>query len=284
MAEPIFIGGCGRSGTTLFVDLLGCHPEIAPLYEPWFVCNVAELIFLRRDLAPDTRLRMIRDGVADWMRQVEARPHEKKAHERYRHGPHCIRFGRDLALAETDRLCQRLAGEHPVPVFRDYIDALFRAHAGAMGKPRWAAKVPRFVRMLPLLVGLYPDLRFVNLDRDPRRVVPSLVSRGWGPRSVDEAIAYWRGDVEAARAFAADRPSQLLDISYEALVSDPATTLSAACRWLGIEDAAASIVAGYAGAPGFHTERLGVANDPGDYADGSIVRALQPLMKAYRYA
>jgi hypothetical protein len=284
MAEPIFIGGCGRSGTTLFVDLLGCHPDIAPIYEPWFICNVAELIFLRRDLPAGRRDEMIGSGVADWVAKLDARPHDKRAEERYRHGAHCIRFGRDLALAETDRLCRRLRDEPPLTAYRDYLETLFNAHAAAMGKPRWAAKVPRFVRMLPLLVQLFPDLRFVNLVRDPRRVVPSLVSRQWGPKSVDEAIAYWRNDIEAARRFAAARPNQIFDVPYETLVSNPAAALSAALCWLGIDDTADAIVADYARDPGFHPERALAPAQDGAGELAAVTRSLGALMKAYRYA
>lgn len=283
MAEPIFIGGCGRSGTTLFVDLLGCHPDIAPIYEPWFVCNVAELIFLRRDLPVSQRTALIRAGVAEWVAKLDARPHGKREYERYRHGPHCIRFSRDLALGETDRLCGRLESSAPIQAFRDYIGVLFDAHAAAIGKPRWAAKVPRFVRMLPLLVQLFPDLRFFNLVRDPRRVIPSLVTRQWGPTSIDEAIGYWRNDIEAARRFAAARPDQIFDMRYEALVGDPAVHLSAALRWLAIDDQADAIVADYARDPGFHAER---ETSPGQTDSGeldAVTRSLGPLMKDYRY-
>ncbi|SES71567.1 Sulfotransferase family protein [Salinibacillus kushneri] len=33
MFSPMFIGGAGRSGTTLLVDLIGLHPNISPVYE-----------------------------------------------------------------------------------------------------------------------------------------------------------------------------------------------------------------------------------------------------------
>src|SRR5690606_17557905 len=113
MAEPIFIGGCGRSGTTLFVDLLGCHSAIAPVYEPWFLCNIAELIFLRRDLPPAERLRQIRTGAAEWMQDLDALPHNKQDYERYRHGIFNIRFTAAQVDRETERLCRRLTAESP---------------------------------------------------------------------------------------------------------------------------------------------------------------------------
>ncbi|MGH6882780.1 MAG: sulfotransferase, partial [Hypericibacter sp.] len=46
---PLFIGGCGRSGTTLLSDLLGCHSQLSPIYEPGFIMNVASLIFFNQE-------------------------------------------------------------------------------------------------------------------------------------------------------------------------------------------------------------------------------------------
>lgn len=34
VASPVFVVGCGRSGTTLIGELLGCHPDVAYLNEP----------------------------------------------------------------------------------------------------------------------------------------------------------------------------------------------------------------------------------------------------------
>ncbi len=42
---PVFIGGAGRSGTTLAVDMIGLHPKISPVYETDFVNSILTTLF-----------------------------------------------------------------------------------------------------------------------------------------------------------------------------------------------------------------------------------------------
>jgi hypothetical protein len=48
--RPVFIGGAGRSGTTLVVDLLGTHANLSPVYETNFVLGVARELLAQRPL------------------------------------------------------------------------------------------------------------------------------------------------------------------------------------------------------------------------------------------
>lgn len=243
--DPLFIGGCGRSGTTLLTDLIGCHSQISPIYEPWFVYDVAKMIFIEKDMAASERLTRIREGVRIWMSDLDALPHNKKTTERYRHGQYNIRFTREAAQHLTDELCRRLVTEAALEPFRDYVTALFGEHARTEGKPFWASKVPRYVLMAPLLKQTFPAVRFIHCVRDPRAVVASMASREWAPKTRPERLAYWKINVECGKRFVEQFPEQGVEVRYEDLIADPAGVLGQLFRWLGVSDEAAELVAAY---------------------------------------
>src|SRR5512147_3252902 len=85
---PLFIGGCGRSGTTLAVDLLGMHPVLSPVYETGFVLEVAQLLFSSGGLSAFMVADQIERLMSHWLRDLPHRPHNKKDYERYWHGAH----------------------------------------------------------------------------------------------------------------------------------------------------------------------------------------------------
>lgn len=73
---------------------------------------------------------------------------------------------------------------------------------------------------------LFPDARFVHVLRDGRDVVVSALAaqRSWAPtwaQSIHSAARVWATDAQAATHCGATRPSQFLEIRYEALHADP---------------------------------------------------------------
>src|SRR5262249_58185450 len=98
--RPVFIGGAGRSGTTLVVDLLGSHASLSPVYETNFVLGVARELLAARPLAESAAA--VRGLMHQWTESLPQRPHFKRPHEQYLHGPHYLLFGRDHALEAVE--------------------------------------------------------------------------------------------------------------------------------------------------------------------------------------
>ena len=100
------------------------------------------------------------------------------------------------------------------------------------GKPRVGATVHRhFDRLL----AIWPDARFIHLIRDPRDVSRSCVQMNWAGNCW-KGVERW---IEAERCW--DRVRNAIpfanwtEIHYETLVSSPVETLSALCRFIGID-------------------------------------------------
>lgn len=244
-ARPIFLGGCGRSGTTLAVDLLGMHSRLSPIYETNFVIDLPPLLFRDSGLARPVVADRIRGSMADWARHLPQLPHEKKGYERYWHGPHYVRFDRAFAMARTEELIRRFLAGDAEAGFRDFLRGLFAEHARLDGKPGWINKTPRYVLMLGTLQHLFPDMVYIDCVRDPRDAVASMLSRSWGPKTAEAGARYWLACVEKSAAFRAHAPDRHIEIRYEALLAEPRTVLARVLERLGLQDESPSMLARY---------------------------------------
>lgn len=223
--SPIFVGGCGRSGTTLVVDLLGLHPRISPIYETDFVMPIG--VMLARGEPIPKVVATVRSLMDAWTTSLPHRPHNKRAHERYVHGPHHILFDRDFALHRTEQFIGLLQAGGGLAALRGFMDALFEEHCRLDGKPRWANKTPAYVHLLPVLQRLYPDMTFVHCVRDGRDVACSVVTRPWGPSTYVEAAQWWSSKVLDGLRWAQNNPSRHITVRYEDLLTKPEPTLEA---------------------------------------------------------
>jgi len=280
---PLFIGGAGRSGTTLVVDMLGLHPARSPVYETSFVVQVGAALFGNAPL--DARLSRVAAYMDQWSRTLPHQPHNKRPHEVYHHGPHYVRFSREFALARTADLIERAASGDAAGGMRDFVRALFDEHCRIDEKPRWVNKTPAYVQMLPMLHALFPDMRFIHCVRDGRDVACSVLTRPWGPRTYEEAARWWSRKVLAGRAWAARNPERCLEVRYEDLLAHPARTLQAMIDFAGEEGDAGELLEAYRGATARDPSRSGRWRAAFDDSDrGRFGEVAGELLGALGYA
>ena len=236
--RPVFIGGAGRSGTTLVVDLLGTHPDLSPVYETSFVLGVARELLAERPRAHSAAA--IRALMHQWTESLPRRPHHKRPHERYLHGPHYILFDRDYALAATETLIGELATD-PIAGYRRFVESLFARHAELDGKPFWVNKTPTYIAALPFLKQVWPDLVFIHCVRDGRDVAASVLTRPWGPNTWSEAGSWWRDQIRPGLEFAQRYPGELVVARYEDVLAQPTQALECVLEVLGLRGASATV-------------------------------------------
>lgn len=206
---PIFILGVTRSGTTLMARMLDLHPNLSIYLESHFLHQVR--IAAAEKTLTDTEVA----AFLDRLRYLPEAGIEREAIER--------RF------AESDRRVRTL------------FDTILRLRMEARGKRRYGEKTPSHFWKLDLLLRWYPEAKLVCLWRDPRDVYASF--RYWldyaklrplGRTLVGRAL-YWnyyqRVLVQAKQRY----PGQVFEVGFEALVRQPAATLSALCEFLGEE-------------------------------------------------
>jgi len=245
---PIFIGGAGRSATTLVVDMLGLHPALSPIYETAFVLEIAHLLFGIRPLTLEQMRLEVTNCMDKWTLPLPFPPHNKRPYEQFRHGPHYILFDRPFAMQKTVELLDRLAAGHDrVESFRAFVLALFEEHARRDGKPRWVNKTPAYVLQLPLIGRIFPGMRFIHCIRDGRDTARSAMTRNWGPRDLKDAAAWWVNRVRQGVEYGRLHPEQYFEVRFEDLLLEPEKTLGGVLAWLGENADTADIVHKYQG-------------------------------------
>jgi hypothetical protein len=220
---PVFVGGTGRSGTTITGRLLGAHPsyhviatEVRFLTEPGGMCD---LVNGRTDLAT----------FDDRMRHRGFDPSETT-------GPHVV-----LDEAAIEAALERLAKDLPIDpaaAGAAFTHRLLDPIATAAGKPGWVEMTPGNCRSAPTLRKLFPDLRLVHSERDGRDVACSVVPLGWGPDDLDSALDWWAASLRRARAGVAALPAdRTLVVRMESLIlSDRDREYARLLAFLGLDD------------------------------------------------
>ena len=194
---PIFLGGAGRSGTTLLRVILDSHPNIACGPELKVTPKLAQL----------------------W--------HEfQTAHRQTLENYH-------ITPLDTNEL------------FRGIITRLLDGYRITAGKARIAEKSPNNVFYFQHLRVMFPDSPLIQVIRDGRDVVCSLLTMQWiNPvtsepldytRDAGKAAVYWTEAVRAGRKLVDkdDSSSRYMELRYEELVTDPEPVLRNLFEFIG---------------------------------------------------
>lgn len=190
----VFIGGCPRSGTTLLGTLLNGSEE----------CYTA----------PESQFKF-------WMFLSQNR-WDIKIHKKLRDN---FRFKLWQADDALDGLETGIAMSH---VF-DQI-TLSKAKGG---EKYFVDHTPENLQHYNLLLGEYPDAKFIHLLRDPRSVFASVKKLTWGPNTVTQFIPWWTKNVLVGFTAGLSNPN-LTTVRFEDLINEPKKTLEKLSMWLDI--------------------------------------------------
>ena len=234
--RPILIGGCGSSGTTLLRELINlsptifCGPELSflnkrRLYEQPYSQTRGEFKqYLDQGIPTMASLSIA------WLPWSATFSHRREF--RFLENPENYGYSRD-ELDELPQLCSS---------FSELVDRFFAKTLQQAGKLRWAEKTPTNCYCIQHFLELYPQGRYVQVIRDGRDVVPSLVKRGY-PAPI--AVRRWMYDTACGLRFRGQ--PRYTEVHYEALVTQPEQTLQALYTFLG-EESPAALPANPAGA------------------------------------
>jgi hypothetical protein len=231
--QPVFIVGCGRSGTTLLFDILAAHPALARTegypdgedHEGWI-----------------THGRCVMAGIGN------------VHHPHYGDGINGYQYCLHMTRADVNENIVRAMHEH-------YWNGVLRQRPGL----RVLNKQPHLSNKLDYVLGIFPDAKIVHIARDCEAMVASWIavmedhptlSVYWPgdekypclwlmPKPRDETalarlgrhksffpgggselfIDYWNRVNAGVVEQMAGRASQLFTLRYEDLVAQPAPTL-----------------------------------------------------------
>lgn len=226
-ADPVFVGGTGRSGLQAVARLIGAHSRY-------------------RYLDAQVRFHVDDGGLPDLLAGTVELPrflermrgywwHHTRAEERAS-GLHQLVRRTDFESAVAD--FERAFASDRDAAARSLVRALLDPLAHADGAQSWVEWSTRSVAAAPTLARLFPDCRVVHVVRDGRDVACSLVSLPWGPDSVGMAVTAWQRMIRAADAGARElAPERLLTLNIADLAVDRREqTYDDLLEFLGVDD------------------------------------------------
>lgn len=248
-----FIVGSPRSGTTVLGEIIGRHPEVAQLYEPYFLWEWCT--------GPGE----------DDQRTIEQATPEVRRFVRREFGRYLEKSGRRVLLEKTPVNSFRIPfidtifpDAHWIHLLRDGRDATVSIHREweRRRKVVQSHNMARLLKLVRSMVGRQPYWRnriqaicYEVRQQRPLNAV-GLMNKakwrgtvGWGPRfpgwyealqNVEEVIEFnalqWRRCVEAVETDLKTIPNERrIEIRYEDLVTRPDEVLEDVQRFMGVD-------------------------------------------------
>ncbi|MBP6016451.1 MAG: sulfotransferase [Candidatus Promineofilum sp.] len=242
-SRPIFIVGYMHSGTTLLRKVIGRHPDVFSIRaETMFFDQLAHTLphrfpRLQDDAILEEYVRfLIKKTAFDWppLTAAEADLEAKQFQ------PDEEQIRRIIIEAKANRDYQTI------------FSLVFESIAAAAGKSHWIEKTPSHIFYVDEIVKALPDVRIIELVRDPRDVLASKKVRkhsDWSERyghavgaRMQTTKGYdplrdslgWRAAVRAGATAAARYPDALFRLRYEDLASDPERVVRRLCEFLSL--------------------------------------------------
>ncbi len=235
--RPIFIVGCGRSGTTILYRLLCGHPVLA-----WF-SNYSEKWPMYPQFALLSSLYKV-DPLR--RRRPKGLPVPTEGHNLWDYCKPVLDSPSDPPLMEEDVTLQDAA----------QIKKMIMLHMHYQRKPRFINKNTRNTRRIRFLHEIFKDALFIHIIRNPQATVASFLNVDFWPDlkiwshdkitpnewaaqggdPVELAARLWVAEVQRALNDKAVLPQdQYLEIHYEDLMENSKDILSAVLAFSGLE-------------------------------------------------
>ena len=211
--RPVMMIGAERSGTTLVMAMLGCHPRIAVPEVVWYYTRFRPYLFTYGDLAKPENLRTLAEEMVFglktpfWGMKVNPRT-----------------------------IVDEILGELKERSFAGIYCAMHERYARSAGKPRWGEKTPHNLFFVKEILEDLPNAQFIFITRDGRDASADYLDSAFGPTNIFCAAESWALCQNAVKPWRKKLSSdQWLDLRYEDLVRDPVQVLRGVCRFLGEE-------------------------------------------------
>ncbi|MCJ2166237.1 MULTISPECIES: sulfotransferase [unclassified Pseudodesulfovibrio] len=237
----VFIGGTGRSGTSLLRRALNSNPDVASVPGETKCINDERFRLAPHwfhGLPSGSREQGVKDLKRLWRERFYCyvHPHKASLKDNQLRG-FCLWLDREAMEAELSRLDElvRATSLHEVEaIWGGLYAALFRHRSQAQGKSHWVEKTPRNSFFAEYLYSIIPDMRLINMVRDGRDVALSMQNVAWGEKDYVKALDWWAEEMrETMRVVDSLPESAVLTVRYEDLVTEPNAVMAGIADFIG---------------------------------------------------
>ena len=256
---PVFIGGTGRSGTTVIGDLLANHSQIrtsTPI-EIKFLTNRSGLVDVVFGYNQEIEKK---SGKVSILNFRTYRKRKRKEKERFAKilaefnkfiwekwwdidapPPHGRGLVSGISKIDLENLLARLERELKINrkwAARRFMATFISKQFGAGNEIYWVETTPMNIPEANKLQELFPNALFINMVRDPRDVIASLLTKKWGPTTPLEGLDWIEARLLAGHeALTAVQPEKKITIALEELaINNREATYKKLLSFLKISD------------------------------------------------
>jgi hypothetical protein len=236
---PVFVGGTGRSGTTVIGDLLGNHSKIrtsTPI-EIKFLTNRSGLVDVVFGYNQEIEKK---SGKVSILNYRTYRKRKRKEKERFAKilaefnkfiwekwwdidapPPHGRGLVSGISKIDLQELLARLERELEINrkwAARRFMGSFISKQFGAGDEIYWVETTPMNIPEANKLQELFPNALYINMIRDPRDVIASLLTKKWGPTTPLEGLDWIEKRLLAGHeALSVINPAKKITIALEDL-------------------------------------------------------------------
>ncbi len=192
-----FVISLPRSGSTLLQRLLAAHPRIQTAGEPWLALPFAYAL-REKGARAEFSHRSMAQGIGEFIKTLPG--------------------GTATYYREAGRMMERL-----------------HETMATNGRDWFLDKTPRYFLILDELAAMFPEAKFIVLQRNPLAVVASIL-RTWHDGRFNfgsNEIDVYEGPRCIAR-FVRERRANVFEVSFERLVAEPEKHLRTLTDFLGV--------------------------------------------------
>lgn len=217
-----FVGGVGRSGTSIMVESLGCHPCVFPFWETRFICDPGGVYSYLRGRSTDV---FKANMCGKFLQKINACFAAKKLD---------YRISQELMEAMLTIACSHEKEYDRSKVASVLMKLIFNCAKEASNKLIVVEKTPHTIAHLDLLYKTFgAELRYIHMIRDPLEVYSSQKRRKW-VTTVDKFVKNYVGLTGAALSSNIPKTSCLV-VDLGDIVNNPGTYMKEIQIFMGLK-------------------------------------------------
>jgi hypothetical protein len=237
---PVFVGGTGRSGTTVMGDLLGNHSKIrtsTPI-EIKFLTNKSGLVDVVFGYSGEIEKSAGKVSILNYRTYRKRKKKEKARLEKIltefksfiwekwwdidAPPPHGRGLISGISKENLEKLLSQLDRDLKINrkwAARRFMKNFIGAQFASGDEIYWVETTPMNIPQADKLQKLFPKALFINMVRDPRDVIASLLTKNWGPTTALEGLDWIEKRLLAGHAaLASINADKKITIALEDLV------------------------------------------------------------------